>query len=67
VIAVHVNGGSFELADGSSLAGLVDSHVTQTKGVAIAVNQEVIPRSMWASTSLTAGDRIEILIAAQGG
>lgn len=65
--AVQVNGESVELSDGSSLAGLVDSHVTQTKGVAIAVNQEVIPRSMWASTSLTAGDRIEILTAAQGG
>lgn len=67
MIAVQVNGESVELTDGSSVARLVDSHVTQTKGVAIAVNQEIIPRSMWASTSLTAGDRIEILIAAQGG
>ncbi len=67
VIAVRVNGESVELSDGSSLAGLVESHVCQTRGVAIAVNEEVIPRSAWAATSLAEGDRIEILTARQGG
>lgn len=65
--AVRVNGEAVEVSDGSSLAGLVDSHVAQTRGVAVAVNEAVIPRSAWASTSLAEGDRIEILNAAQGG
>lgn len=67
MIAVRVNGEPIELADGSSLASVVESRVCQTKGVATAVNQAVIPRSAWAATSLSEGDRIEILSARQGG
>ncbi|NDL60141.1 sulfur carrier protein ThiS [Phytoactinopolyspora mesophila] len=37
------------------------------KGIAVAVNQEVVPRGTWASTAVRTGDRIEILTATQGG
>ncbi len=67
MIAVRVNGQPAELSDGASLAELVASHVAPAKGVAIALNEEVVPRSAWVATSLAEGDRIEILIAAQGG
>ncbi len=67
MIAVRVNGEPVELSDESSLARVVESHVSQTNGVAIAVNEEVIPRSKWATTALAEGDRIEILSARQGG
>lgn len=67
MIEVRVNGEAVELSDGSSLARVVESHVCQTKGVAIAMNEEFIPRSKWAATSLAEGDRIEILSARQGG
>ena len=30
-------------------------------GLAVAVNDEVVPRSRWASTALQAGDRVEVL------
>jgi thiamine biosynthesis protein ThiS len=36
-------------------------------GVAVALNECVVPRSQWASTELTAGDRLIVLRAAQGG
>ena len=36
-------------------------------GVAVAVNGEVVPRGAWAATKLEIGDRVEVLIAAQGG
>ena len=36
-------------------------------GVAVARNGEVVPRSAWATAGLSAGDRIEVLHAVQGG
>ena len=37
------------------------------RGIAIAVNGEVVPRSAWDATGLHPGDRVEVLTAAQGG
>jgi sulfur carrier protein len=37
------------------------------RGVAIAVNGEVVPRSTWPGHPISEGDRIEILTAVQGG
>ena len=38
-----------------------------SKGIAVAVNGEVVPRSAWSTTRLHPGDRVEVLTAAQGG
>jgi sulfur carrier protein len=37
------------------------------RGVAVAVNDGVVPRSAWAGTCLADGDRVEVLTATQGG
>ena len=37
------------------------------RGIAVAVNGEVVPRSAWDATGLQPGDRVEVLTAAQGG
>jgi sulfur carrier protein len=39
----------------------------EPRGVAVAVNGEVVPRSAWAATALRDGDVVEVLTAAQGG
>jgi sulfur carrier protein len=39
----------------------------QDRGVAVAVNAAVVPRSEWNTTSLAPGDRVEVLVAVQGG
>ncbi|MBB5491725.1 sulfur carrier protein [Nocardiopsis metallicus] len=36
-------------------------------GIAVAVNDEVVPRAVWADTALAAGDRVDVLTAVQGG
>jgi len=36
-------------------------------GIAVALNSDVVPRSEWDTTTLEAGDRIEIVTAAAGG
>ena len=36
-------------------------------GIAVACNATVVPRSQWSITTLTEGDELEIVTAAQGG
>ena len=36
-------------------------------GIAIALNQAVVPRSQWENREVTDGDEIDILVAVQGG
>jgi sulfur carrier protein len=66
-MAVAVNGAPRELPAGSTVTDVVSAVTGQIRGVAVAVNGEVVPRRDWAATALTAGDRIEVLTAAQGG
>ena len=37
------------------------------RGVAVAVDGEVVPRSMWGARALTDGARVEVVGAIQGG
>ena len=37
------------------------------KGIAVAVNDEVIRKSDWATAALEDGDRVEVITARQGG
>lgn len=62
-----VNGVTRRLPAGTTLAELVGTLTTQSRGVAVAVNGEVVPRAGWSATSLADGDRVEVLTAAQGG
>jgi sulfur carrier protein len=62
-----VNGETRDLPAGSSVAVLVARLTPAVRGVAVAVNGEVVPRSTWATAGLADGDRVEVLTAAQGG
>jgi thiamine biosynthesis protein ThiS len=37
------------------------------RGLAVALNGEVVPRSTWADRAVADGDQVEILTIAQGG
>jgi sulfur carrier protein len=46
----------------------VVAQITEARtGVAVALNDEVVRRSAWASTPVNEADRVEILTAVQGG
>lgn len=64
---VILNGEAVDLEEGTTVAGLVADHVPEVRGIAVAVNAEVAPRSTWTDHVLADGDRIELLAAAQGG
>ena len=64
---VSVNGEHQEIAPGTPLDVLVRSLTPAPSGVAAALNETVVPRAEWPSTSLSEGDRVEVLTAVQGG
>ncbi|MDH6216418.1 sulfur carrier protein ThiS [Streptomyces pseudovenezuelae] len=64
---ISVNGESREFAPGTALDIVVRALTPAPSGVAAALNETVVPRGQWSSTSLTEGDRVEVLTAVQGG
>lgn len=66
-VAATVNGEAVAVPPGTSVADLVADRVPSQRGIAVARNLEVVPRSEWAATPVADGDAIEILTAAQGG
>ena len=67
---VVVNGELRELSDAVTVAELVAEEAPELaggRGVAVAVDAEIVPRSEWAVRTLEAGQRVELLAAMQGG
>lgn len=67
LVELTVNGLARRLTGDTTVAELVAELAAPTRGVAVAVNGEVVPRAGWAVTGLRDGDRVEVLTAAQGG
>jgi sulfur carrier protein len=63
-VRVLVNGDEREVERGVTVEGLVPD---DTRGVAVAVDGEVVPRSEWGTIELRGGERVEILEATAGG
>ena len=64
---VTVNGTAWRDPAGATVADVVDRWCPSARGVAVARNGEVVPRSTWAATAVSAGDRLEIVSAVAGG
>ena len=66
-IAVAVNGHTRELPRSTTVAQLLMQLDTSGKRVAVERNGEIVPKSQHASTELSSGDKLEIVIAVGGG
>ncbi len=66
-MTITLNGTSQEIADGITLDELVAVFSLPDRGVALAMNSEVVPRSVWASTQVPPEARVEVVTASQGG
>ena len=66
---ITVNGTPTEGRDGATVEELLVALGVEprARGVAVAVNGEVVPRSTWPRHRVAAGDRVEALTAMQGG
>jgi sulfur carrier protein len=66
-MSIIVNGDPSPVAPGTTVAELLESLDVPSRGVAVAVDAEVVPRGSWETFAVADGARVEVLIAVQGG
>ena len=66
---VSINGKPHEISDtvATVAALLVELDMQAPRGIAVAKNMSVVPRSRWSEEPVEDGDEIEIVRATQGG
>jgi sulfur carrier protein len=65
---VKFNNQSIELAENTSVLAFVVLQVgDKQNGIAVAVNEAIVPKSKWGKTTLQANDNLLIIKATQGG
>jgi sulfur carrier protein len=62
-----VNGREHDLATGATVADLLGALAVRSDGIAVALNDDVVPRAEHATRQLHDGDRLEIIVAVAGG
>jgi sulfur carrier protein len=67
-MTVSVNNQSVDTSPSASLGSLLAQlALAQKKGIAVAVNNVVVPRATWERYPLSGNEKITVLQATQGG
>ena len=67
-MTIEVNGKQLDFQSDVSLqSALAEMNLNEKQGMAVAVNQKVVPRKDWESYVLKSGDKILCINATQGG
>jgi sulfur carrier protein len=66
-VQVTVNGTHTQIDAALTVAALLAARGETPRRVAVALNGEVVPRSLWETTGLTEGDSLEVLAPTAGG
>jgi sulfur carrier protein len=65
---ITINGERRELGDDATIEAAVRvAGAPEGRGVAVALDGEVVPRGEWATTEVQDGQQVEVLRAVQGG
>jgi sulfur carrier protein len=66
---IRVNGEPMELEKGATVTAVLGQLGVdpEGRGIAVAVDGEVIPRGEWPAREVAADARVEVLTATQGG
>lgn len=67
VVGLTVNGKPARAEEGSTLDRLAEELGLPARGVAIALDGEIVPRSQWALTLVAEGCAVEVVSIAAGG
>ena len=66
-MTIVVNGNQTEIAEGSGISDLVKSLGLDTQRVAVELNKRIVRRADWGSTTISEGDKVEIVHFVGGG
>ena len=64
---VKLNNKSYEVAEGTTLDKFIESLDLQLKGVAVAIDYEIIAKKKWSETILKDGMTLLLIHAVSGG
>ncbi len=66
---IYLNGDHHDEGAGQTVAAILRllGLSADARGVAVAVDGEVVPRADWANVAIPDGARVEVLTAMQGG
>lgn len=67
MITVYINDVATEVAAPQHLEGMLAALAHTPEQFAVALNNQFIPKSAYGRTPVQAGDRVELLVAMQGG
>ena len=66
-IRITLNDTVYELAAHTSVANFIASLELPLKGIALAIDYEVIPKEQWADVHLVDGNELMLIHAVSGG
>ncbi len=64
---IQLNGEAYALSETLSVAGLLEHLQLAGRRVAVELNFEIVPRSLYETTLLKEGDALEVVHAIGGG
>lgn len=67
MLTIEFNGESRQVADGSTIADVLQESKVEAKFCAVEVNLEIVSKDQYAQKVLRAGDKIEVVTLVGGG
>jgi thiamine biosynthesis protein ThiS len=64
---IQLNGNSEEVAEATTVSGLLDSRGVNPNRVVVELNRRILAREEYTTTSITAGDILEVVTFVGGG
>mgnify|MGYP005994231437 CR=1 FL=1 len=64
---IQLNNNTIQIKNSISVEELIASQNISTKGIAVAVNTNIVAKSEWGNKQLKENDNIIIITATQGG
>ena len=66
-MTIVINGNPTEITEGSGISDLIKSLGLDAERVAVELNKRIVRRADWASTTISEGDKVEIVHFVGGG
>lgn len=67
MVSFWLNGEKMQTEEDTHLIGLTRHLKLPESGIAIAINEEIIPKARWEKQFIKAADKVLIITASQGG
>jgi sulfur carrier protein len=66
-MTVTLNDKTYGIAEGTTLAAFIATQGLKPEGIAVAINNTVVPKKKWADTVLSDGQELILIRAVSGG